>query len=108
MALDENVVEFTGICRVKHYMSSNKSATYTIQGYALCTRGAILYCCSVMNNGRGNFESDSIAERFVNAFSKMKTPYHRRFKEGDRVEPTSPTALWVLQLAQQYKLNPDV
>ena len=100
-ALDESAILYTGRCRAKHYMPS-KPVKYAIRFYSLTTSGKSLYLCSIHDNGKGYLgTAQPICEGLSHyADDTVETI----FKRWD-IEPDSSSALWVLQIGQQYQLH---
>jgi len=61
----------------------------------------------MMENRSGNLNEESPPELYVNLFGKLRTPWRNLFKEIKDVEKKSPTALWILELAQQRLADVD-
>jgi len=109
-ALDENA------CRSKHRTTAQsfmkgKPIRYAIRFYAN-VGSKHLYLHSLWDNGSGNTEPSSPAERFTKLFSEMRMPFNKTFQNDPKGKVTkvakdSASALWTLQMVHQMKKKKD-
>ena len=109
-ALDEASCRTSARTRAKSYMP-NKPIRYGIRFYANVSVREI-YCHSIVDNGSGNKLPLSPADRYIDVFRDLRTPFDRAFADDPTgknggVKKDSPSALWSLQLAHQTKKQPD-
>ena len=84
----------------------NKPDKYAIRFYAVvCTKNTYLF--SICDIRSDNTVDEYGPEAFCRALHDMRTPYNKILGNSDLVDKDSPSALWILQMAQQTKLHPD-
>lgn len=103
-ALDENTVRTKARTKAKSYIP-NKPQPYGIRFYAV-VGSKYTYLHSMFDNGSGNSTGISRPQAFVSVFRDMRLAYLKHFGRPDcLVDINSPTALWILQVAQQVKMD---
>ena len=55
------------------------------------------------DNRSGNFLDEIPAEAYCSIYPELRTLYNKGIKNSTLIDEKSPTALWILQLAQQVK-----
>jgi hypothetical protein len=104
-ALDEVSVRIKARTKASSFIA-NKPDKYAIKLYAVVgTKNT--YLSSICDNRSGNTGEESGPEAFCKAHRGMRTPYNKILGQSDMVDKDSPSALWILQMAQQTKLHPD-
>lgn len=104
-ALDEASVRTKCRSRARSYMP-NKPDKYAVRFYVLVgTKNA--YISSIVDNRSGNHCRENGPESFCRVFREMRTPYNNFLRLSNMVDEGSPSALWILQMAQQTKIVRD-
>lgn len=104
-ALDEASVRTKCRSKARSYLPS-KPDKYAIRFYAVVgTKYAYLF--SIMDNRSRNTTGETAPEAFTRLFRDLRTPYNNVIVNSNAIDKDLPTALWILQMAQQTKLHPD-
>ena len=113
VALDEMTQPTRCQNRAVSYMKS-KPDKYGIRFYGL-VGWRYLYLYSVVDNGSGNIDKTPPANRYIGTFPKLVTMF-RKFadksspannKDEPAIDPSSPSAVWLMQMAHMAKSNPS-
>lgn len=105
-ALDENTVNTKARTRAKSYIA-NKPQPYGIRFYAV-VGSKFTYLHSMVDNGSGNLTGFSRVQSYTAVFRNLRTVYENHFNASScTVDIHSSTALWILQIAHQVKVDAE-
>lgn len=105
IALDEASVRTKCRSKARSYLPS-KPDKYAIRFYAVVGT-KYTYLSSIIDNRSGNTTGETGPEAFTRLFRDLRTPYNNVIVNSNMIDKDSPTALWILQMAQQTKQFPD-
>ena len=106
-ALDENTARTKARTRARTYMP-NKSDKYGVRFYSVVGTKHC-YLSSINDNRAGNETDVPGAADFCRLFGELRTPFKKFVVDAKpcRIDPSSSSALWILQMALQAKRHCD-
>ena len=104
-ALDEASLATKARTKAKSY-NPNKPAKFAIRFYAIVGNDGP-YVFSIQDTLKGNTNSDSSTENFVQQFPEMRTVLNKTFDDQTEVKKDSPSALWTCMMSHATKKSED-